>query len=149
VNAKQVQHLNVGEELISLMRKRNKRVQQQRLPQGQAVRRNENRNMAFDAQRLPDHRWIRVLTVFDQYTRGCLTLHAHAALSGEEVAAALDNVVVLRRAPRPITVDNGTVSTSKPMDLWACHNGVDDGLHLARTARGERLLRELQLEAAG
>jgi hypothetical protein len=32
--------------------------------------------MDFVAQRLSDGRWIRVLTVVDQYTRECLTLHA-------------------------------------------------------------------------
>jgi hypothetical protein len=37
-----------------------------------------------------------VLTVVDQYTRECLTLHANTTLSGEKVAAALDKIVVGR-----------------------------------------------------
>ena len=69
--------------------------------------------MDFVAQRLADFRWIRVLTVVDQYTRECLSLHADTALSGKKVAAALDTVVALRGAPKSITVDNGTEFASK------------------------------------
>ena len=124
VNAKRIYRLYVEEGLIVRTRKRKERAQRQRLPQGQAARRNEKWSMDFVAQRLPDGRWIRVLTVIDQYTRECLTLHADTALSGDKVAAALDNVVVLRGAPKSITVDNGTEFASKAMDLWAYSNGV-------------------------
>ena len=38
------------------------------------------------ASQLPQNeRWIRVLTVVDQFTRECLTLFADASLSGEKV----------------------------------------------------------------
>jgi putative transposase len=37
---------------------------------------------------------------------------------------ALDAVVAGRRAPQPITVDNGTEFASKAMDFWAYQNGV-------------------------
>jgi putative transposase len=124
VNAKRVYRLYVEEGLIVRTRKRKERAQRQRLPQGQALRRNEKWSMDFVAQRLPDGRWIRVLTVIDQYTRECLTLHADTALSGEKVAAELDNIVALRGAPRSITVDNGTEFASKAMDLWSYTNGV-------------------------
>ena len=69
--------------------------------------------MDFVAQRLADGRWIRVLTVVDQFTRECLVLHADTALSGEKVAVALDNVVARQGAPQSITVDNGTEFASK------------------------------------
>jgi putative transposase len=75
--------------------------------------------MDFGAQRLSDGRWIRVLTVVDQYTRERLALHADAALSGEKVAAAPDKIVAGRGAPTSITVDNGTEFASKAMDHWA------------------------------
>ncbi len=75
--------------------------------------------MDFVAQRLPDGRWIRVLTVVDQFTRECLTLFADTSLSGEKVAAAVDRIVAERGAPQSITVDNGTEFASKAMDLWA------------------------------
>ena len=80
--------------------------------------------MDFVAQRLSDGRWIRVLTVVDQYTRECLTLHADTALSGEKVASALDKIIARRGAPKSITMDNGTEFASKAMDHWASLNGV-------------------------
>ncbi len=88
------------------------------------MRPNQKWSMDFVLQRLPDGRWIRVLTVVDQFTRECLCLHADTSLSGEKVAAALDKVVALRCAPESITVDNGTEFASKAMDLWAYANGV-------------------------
>ena len=45
---------------------------------------NERWSMDFVAQRLADGRWIRVLTVVDQYTRECLTLHADTSLERRE-----------------------------------------------------------------
>jgi putative transposase len=124
VNAKRIYRLYTEEGLIVRTQRRRERAQRQRLPQGQAVRRNEKWSMDFVAQRLTDGRWIRVLTVVDQYTRECLTLHADTALSGEKVAAALDKIVAGRGAPRSITVDNGTEFASKAMDLWSYTNGV-------------------------
>jgi len=61
-------------------------------------------------------------TVVDRYIRECLTLHAHAALCGEKVAAALIKIVIGRGVPKSITVDNGTEFGSKAMGHWACSN---------------------------
>ena len=124
VNAKRIYRLYAEEGLMVRTRRRKERAQRQRLPQRQAVRRNEKWSMDFVAQRLADGRWIRVLTVVDQYTRECLTLYADTALSGEKVAIALDRIVSVRGAPQSITVDNGTEFASKAMDLWAYCNGV-------------------------
>ena len=124
VNAKRIYRLYTEEGLIVRTQKRRERAQRQRIAQGQAVRPNQRWSMDFGAQRLPDGRWIRVLTVVDQFTRECLTLHADTALSGEKVALALSEIVRLRGAPQSIIVDNGTEFSSKAMDLWAYSNGV-------------------------
>jgi putative transposase len=124
VNAKRIYRIYTEEGLIVRTQKRRERAQRQRVPLGQAVRPNQKWSMDFVAQRLPDARWIRVLTVVDQFTRECLTLFADNALSGEKVSNALDKVVALRGAPESITVDNGTEFSSKAMDLWAYKNGV-------------------------
>jgi putative transposase len=124
VNAKRIYRLYLEEGLIVRTQKRRERAQRQRVPLGRAARPNQKWSMDFVAQRLPDGRWIRVLTVVDQFTRECLTLFADNALSGEKVAIALDKVVPLRGAPESITVDNGTEFASKAMDLWAYKNGV-------------------------
>ena len=124
VNAKRIYRLYLEEGLIVRTQKRRERAQRQRVPLGRAARPNQKWSMDFVAQRLPDGRWLRVLTVVDQFTRECLTLFADNALSGEKVAAALDKIVILRSTPESITVDNGTEFASKAMDLWAYKNGV-------------------------
>jgi putative transposase len=124
VNAKRIYRLYTEEGLIVRTQKRKERAQRQRIAQGPASRPNQRWSMDFVAQRLADGRWIRVLTVVDQYTRECLTLHADTALSGEKVATALDEVIASRGAPQSITVDNGTEFASKAMDVWAYTHGV-------------------------
>jgi putative transposase len=124
VNAKRIYRLYTEEGLIVRTKQRKERAQRQRVAQGPAVRKSERWSMDFVAQRLSDGRWIRVLTVVDQYTRECLTLHADTALSGEKVAAELNKIVASRGAPKSITVDNGTEFASKAMDHWAYSNGV-------------------------
>jgi putative transposase len=105
-------------------KRRKERAQRQRVSQGPAVCRNDKWSMDFVAQRLSDGRWIRVLTVVDQYTCECLTLHADTALSGDKVAVALDKIVASRGGPKSITVDSGAEFSSKAMDHWAYTNGV-------------------------
>ena len=124
VNAKRIYRLYAEEGLTVRTQKRRERAQRHRIPLGQAARPNQKWSMDFMAQRLPDGRWVRVLTVVDQFTRECLVLHADNTLSGEKVAMALDKVVALGGAPESITVDNGTEFTSKALDLWAYKNSV-------------------------
>jgi putative transposase len=124
VNAKRIYRLYTEEGLIVRTQKRKQRAQRQRIAQGLTARPNQRWSMDFVAQRLADGRWIRVLTVVDQFTRECRTLLADVSLSGEKVAAELDRVVTRRGAPQSITVDNGTEFASKAMDHWAYRNGV-------------------------
>jgi putative transposase len=80
-------------------RKRKEHAQRQRVAQGSSNRPNQKWSMDFVAQRLPDGRWIRVLTVVDQYTCECVTLLADNTLSGEKVAVALDKALLQRGVP--------------------------------------------------
>jgi putative transposase len=124
VNAKRIYRLYSEEGLMVRTQKRKQRAQRQRIAQGLATRRNQRWSMDFVAQRLADGRWIRVLTVVDQFTRECLTLFADTSLNGEKVAEQLDRVIIQRDSPQSITVDNGTEFASKAMDHWAYKNGV-------------------------
>ena len=124
VNAKRIYRLYTEEGLMVRTTQRKKRAQRQRVPQGSAVGRNQKWSMDFVAQRLADGRWMRVLTVVDQFTRECLALFADASLNGEKVAVVLDGIVADRGAPQSITVDNGTEFASKAVDLWAYQNAV-------------------------
>ena len=90
VNAKRIYRLYTEEGLIVHTKRRKERAQRQRVALGAASRPNQRWSMDFVAQRLAGGRWIRALTVVDQFTRECLCLHADDSLSGEEVATALD-----------------------------------------------------------
>jgi len=85
VNAKRIYRLYTEEGLIVRTKRRKERAQRQRVALGSALRPNQKWSMDFVAQRLSDGRWIRVLTVVDQYTRECVTLLADNLLSGEKV----------------------------------------------------------------
>jgi len=119
VNAKRIYRLYTEEGLIVRTKKRKEHAQRQRVAQGSALRPDQKWSMDFVAQRLPDGRWIRVLTVVDQHTRECVTLMADHTLSGEKVATALDKVLLQRGVPESITVHNGTEFTSKALDHCA------------------------------
>ena len=105
-------------------KRRKQRAQRQRVAQGSALRSNQKWSMDLVAQRLADGRWVRVLTVVDQFTRECLALFADVSLTGEKVAAPLDKIVADRGAPQSITMDNGTEFASKAVDLWAYHCAI-------------------------
>jgi transposase InsO family protein len=80
--------------------------------------------MDFMSERVADGRWVRILTVVDQFTRECLCLVADQSLTGEKVAQALEPVVMQRGAPRAITVDNGSEFASRVMDAWVYRHGI-------------------------
>jgi len=80
--------------------------------------------MDFMSERVADGRWVRILTVVDQFTRECVCLVADQSLSGDKVAQALEPVVAQRGAPRAITMDNGSEFASRVMDAWAYRHGI-------------------------
>jgi putative transposase len=85
---------------------------------------NETWSMDFMSDQLYSGRWIRILTLIDDYSRECLALRVGVSLKGDDVAAALNELIRERGAPRSIRVDNGTEFTSVVMDQWAYWNGV-------------------------
>jgi putative transposase len=106
VNAKRIYRLYAEKGLIVRTKKRKERAQRQRVAQGSALRPDQKGSMDFVTQRLPDRRWIRVLTVVDQFTRECVTLLADNTLSGGrnragQGAAAARRAGVDHRGQRP------------------------------------------------
>jgi putative transposase len=70
----------------------------------------------FYRSALTDGRWLRVLTVVDQYTRESPLFLADSSLTGQKVALALSLVIAERGAPTSITVDNGAEFCSRAME---------------------------------
>jgi putative transposase len=85
---------------------------------------NETWSMDFVADQLYSGRPIRILTIVDRYSRESLALRAGFRLTGEDVAAVLNEVIPVRGIPRSIRADNRTEFTSRAMDQWAYWHGV-------------------------
>jgi putative transposase len=80
--------------------------------------------MDFVSDRSADHRWFRILTVVDQYTRECLCLQADRSQTGEKVVEQLKRLVALGGVPESITTDHGSEFAGQAMDVWAHQAGV-------------------------
>ena len=124
VNAKRIYRLYTEEGLIVRTKQRKKLASRNRVSAACATTPNQRWSMDFVHARLTDHRWFRVLTVIDQFTRECLLLYADVSMSGAKVAAALAPIVRKRGAPQSITCDNGSEFSSKAMDTWAWQAGI-------------------------
>jgi len=85
---------------------------------------NETWSMDFMSDQLYSGRWLRILTLVDNYSRECLALRVGVSLKGDDVVEVLNEVIQERGAPRSIQVDNGTEFASVVMDQWAYWNGV-------------------------
>jgi putative transposase len=81
--------------------------------------------MDFMSDKLADGRSFRILTVMDQFTRECVCLEADRAMTGMQVAQALERTKVERgKLPASITVDNGTEFCSRALEAWVMANDV-------------------------
>ena len=102
--------------------------------------------MDFITDRLENGRYLRTLTVVDQYTRECPVLEAAHSLTAAKVVDALDTVAAKRGYPESITVDNGSEFCSRVLDGWAYRHGVK--LDFIRTESGYQLCEAVAAEAA-
>jgi putative transposase len=76
--------------------------------------------MDFVAANLFDGRKIRALTIVDNFSRQCLTIHVSQSLKGEDVVAVMTRLQQeLGVVPERIQVDNGSELISKALDRWA------------------------------
>ena len=82
-------------------------------------------SMDFVADNLFNGRRIRALTVVDNFSRECLTIHVDHSIKGEQVVASMETMrLFAKRVPNRIQVDNGSEFISKALDRWAYENGV-------------------------
>jgi putative transposase len=80
--------------------------------------------MDFVCDALFDGKRLRTLTVLDNYTRECLSIHADTSVHGEQVVEVLERISSVRGMPASIHVDNGPEFISKALDKWAYEHGV-------------------------
>ena len=85
----------------------------------------ESWSMDLMSDELFDGRRIRLLTIVDNFSRESLAIRVAASIRGPDVVEVLQRLNEQRRLPRTIRVDKGPEVTSKPLDEWACLNGVE------------------------
>jgi putative transposase len=88
-------------------------------------RANKAWSMDFVADQLVGGTRIRILTIFDVFTREALAAEDGHRLRGEDVVRVCNQLVVSRGAPVRIFVDNGSEFSRQLFDLWAYHNKVE------------------------
>ncbi len=81
--------------------------------------------MDFVSDALFDGRRLRLLQVLGHFTHECLDIVVDQSLRADDVAEAVRRLVVQRRRPEAIKVDNGSEFAGKVMDRWAYENGVE------------------------
>ena len=83
-------------------------------------------SMDFVQDQLFDGRKFRALTVVDNYSRRCLSIHPGKSLKGGDVVEVLDRIKDQEGyVPARIKVDNGSEFISKAVDHWAYTNRVE------------------------
>ena len=125
VNPKRVYRLYREEGLTVRTKSRSKAALRQRRPLAKARRPNERWSMDFVHERLVDGRWVRILTVVDQFTRESVLMAAAGRFSGEGVGEALETALQARGKPLSITVDNGAEFVSRALDAWVYQHGIE------------------------
>jgi len=124
VNAKRVYRLYDQENLKVRSVERKKIGRGQRVTYGPATAPNQCWSADFVSDKLTDGRSYRILTAIDQFTRECVAMEADRSLHGRHVVAALTRAIVERgRAPRSITLDNGSEFTGRALEAGAIQQG--------------------------
>jgi transposase InsO family protein len=93
----------------------------------------------FVACRTENGRSVRMLTVIDEYTRGCLAIRTARRIRSDNVIHALTELFVLNGAPEHIRSDNGPEFTAKVVRGWLERSRGEDTLYRAWKSMGEWL----------
>ena len=78
----------------------------------------------FLADRTSDGRPIRMLTIMDEYTRECLSIHIQRQIKAPEVLYKLSELFTTKGIPDHIRSDNGSEFTAKSVRSWLERLGV-------------------------
>ena len=125
INHKKVHRVYIEEGLQLKPRRRRRRSATIRQPRAVVSHVNERWAMDFMHDVLATGQTVRVFTLVDVYTRGCVALEVARAFRGSDVARLLSDAGERRGGlPAIIQCDNGTEFTSTALDHWAYWNRV-------------------------
>jgi len=78
----------------------------------------------FVSDRTHDGRSIKMLTVIDEFSRGCLALVTERSLKSDDVLDCLAELFIRNGVPEYIRSDNGSEFTAKELRTWLKRIGV-------------------------
>ena len=78
----------------------------------------------FVADRTSDGRPIRILTVIDEFSRKCLSIHIQRQIKAPEVLYKLSELFITEGIPDHIRSDNGSEFTAKSVRSWLEKLGI-------------------------
>lgn len=119
VNHKRLFRIYREERLMVRKRGGRKRALGTRAPMLVPLVPNDRWSLDFVSDQFACGRRFRILAIFDDCTRECLTAVADTSLSGQRVARELDLLLAVRGKPKTIVSDNGTELTSNAILCWA------------------------------
>jgi putative transposase len=119
VNHKRLFRIYREERLMVRKRGGRKRAMGTRAPIPVPLLPNDRWSLDFVSDQFTCGRRFRILAIFDDCTRECLTAVADTSLSGRRVARELDLLINSRGRPKTIVSDNGTELTSNAILCWA------------------------------
>ena len=90
-----------------------------------------------------------MLNLIDEHSRECLMIRSERRWSSARVIEALADVMVMKGVPEQSSIRQRAGVRGPGLAQMACSHRSEDGLHRAGKSMGERLLRKLQLKAAG
>ncbi len=125
VNHKRLFRIYREERLMVRKRGGRKRALGTRTPMPGAALPNHRWSLDFVSDQLVGGRRFRILAIYDDCTRECLTAVADVSLSGHRVARELALLIAMRAKPKSIVSDNGTELTSNAILSWTAEAGVD------------------------
>ena len=125
MNAKRIYRLYT-EEGLQLRHKTPKRKVSAKLREDRSPATAPNQVWAMDfmSDQLVDGRWIRILTIFDIFSRLSLATDVRHSYREGAVVDTLERVTGEYGKPKTIRVDQGPEFVGKALDLWAYLNGV-------------------------
>lgn len=132
---------------LALRRKKRKHCVRLSTPLGVYTAANREWALDFVHDAVASGRSIRVLNVIDPYTREGLAMEVDTSFAGLRVTRVLDQIITERGVPRAIRVTTARIRSQGTAQV-ACPHRRSNALHRTRLSLGERLLRELPLQAA-
>ena len=119
INHKKTYRLYREAKLAMRRRKRRRGIAVERAQLQVPDRANQVWSADFVMDALAHGRRLKLLTVVDDFTKESVTIEVGHSLTGEGVAAALDQAAQIRGYPEAIRTDQGPEFTSRAFDQWA------------------------------